>query len=104
MLLYADNNLAIAEEPEIFLREELVKKFTLKENSIGSPEKCLGNKGLKFTPDFVSNAGALAHLNILNLPSRTQKTIAQDLILVPFSRLNRTGLVIIVRKMIFLLS
>ena len=32
------------EEPETFLREELGKRFTLKEKSIGAPEQCLGNK------------------------------------------------------------
>ena len=32
------------EEPETFLREELGKRLTLKEKSIGSPEQCLGNK------------------------------------------------------------
>ena len=32
------------EEPEKFLREELGKRFTLKEKSIGPPEQYLGNK------------------------------------------------------------
>ena len=32
------------EEPERFLREELGKRFTLKEKAIGSPEQYLGNK------------------------------------------------------------
>ena len=36
--------LAIMEEPETFLRKELGKRFTLKENSNGSPEQHLGNK------------------------------------------------------------
>ena len=32
------------EEPDAFLREELGKRFTLKEKSIGALEQCLGNK------------------------------------------------------------
>ena len=32
------------EEPETFIREELGKRLTLKEKSIGPPEQCLGNK------------------------------------------------------------
>ena len=32
------------EEPETFLREELGKRFILKEKSIGAPEQHLGNK------------------------------------------------------------
>ena len=43
-LLYANDILAIMEELEVFLREELGKRFTLKEKSIGDPEQCLGNK------------------------------------------------------------
>ena len=44
VLLYTDDILAIMEEPERFLREELGKRFTLKEKSIGPPEQYLGNK------------------------------------------------------------
>ena len=44
VLLYNDDILAIDEEPETFLREELGKRFTLKEKSIGAPEQHLGNK------------------------------------------------------------
>ena len=43
-LLCTDDSLAIMEEPERFIREELGKIFTLKENSIASPEQCLGKK------------------------------------------------------------
>ena len=38
VLIYTDDILAIIEEPEKFLREELGKRFTLKEKSIGAPE------------------------------------------------------------------
>ena len=44
VLLYTDDILAIMEELETFLREELGKGFILKEKSIGSPEQCLGNE------------------------------------------------------------
>ena len=36
--------MAITEEPERFLRDELGNVFTLKENSIGPPTQYLGNK------------------------------------------------------------
>ena len=42
VLLCTDGVLAIVEEPERFIREEIGKRFTLKEKSIGSPEQCLG--------------------------------------------------------------
>jgi len=44
VLLYTDDILAVMEEPERFLREELGKRFTLKEKSIGPPDQYLGNK------------------------------------------------------------
>ena len=44
VLICADDILAIVEETETFLREELGKMFTMKENLIGSPEQCLGDK------------------------------------------------------------
>ena len=44
VLLYTDDILAIMEEPERFLREELGTCFTLKEKSIGPPTQYLGNK------------------------------------------------------------
>ena len=44
VLLYTDDILAIMEEPEKFLREELGQRFTLKEKSIGPPTQYLGNK------------------------------------------------------------
>ena len=44
ILLYTGNILAIMEEPERFLREDLSKWLTLKEKSIGSPEQYLENK------------------------------------------------------------
>ena len=47
MLLYTDDILAIMEEPEHFLCEELGKRFTLKETSIGSPNQYLGIKSHK---------------------------------------------------------
>jgi hypothetical protein len=43
-LLYTDDILAIMEEPEKFLREELGVRFTIKEKSIGPPTQYLGNK------------------------------------------------------------
>ena len=42
-LLCTDNILEL-EEPETFLREELGKRFTFKEKSIGAPVQHLGNK------------------------------------------------------------
>jgi len=36
VVLYIDGILAIVEEPETFLREELGKEVTLKENEMGS--------------------------------------------------------------------
>ena len=44
VLLCTDDILAIVEEPERFLREELGKRFALKEKSIGPPDQYLGNK------------------------------------------------------------
>ena len=44
VLLYTDDILAIMEEPEKFLREEMNNYFTLKEKSIGPPTQYLGNK------------------------------------------------------------
>ena len=44
VLLYTDDILAIMEEPERFLRDELGNCFTLKEKSIGPPTQYLGNK------------------------------------------------------------
>ena len=43
VFLYTDNFLTIMEEPELFLREYLGARFTLKENSIGPPKQYLGN-------------------------------------------------------------
>lgn len=43
-LLYTDDILAIMEQPEKFLREELGVRFTIKEKSIGPPTQYLGNK------------------------------------------------------------
>ena len=51
VLLYTDDILAIMEEPEKFLREELGKRFTLKEASIGPPTQYLGNKVSEVTLD-----------------------------------------------------
>ena len=51
VLLYTDDILAIMEFPERFLREELGKRFTLKEKSIGHPTQYLGNKVSKVTLD-----------------------------------------------------
>ena len=51
ILLYTDDILAIMEEPERFLRDELGKCFTLKEKSIGPPSQYLGNKISKITLD-----------------------------------------------------
>ena len=44
VLLYTDDILAIMENPESFLRDELGQRFTLKEKSIGPPTQYLGNK------------------------------------------------------------
>ena len=44
VLLYTDDILAIMEQPEKFIREELGTRFTLKEKSIGPPTQYLGNK------------------------------------------------------------
>ena len=44
VLLYTDNILAIMEEPEKYLRNELGSYFTIKEKSIGPPKQYLGNK------------------------------------------------------------
>ena len=44
MLLCTDNISAIMEELKIFFREELKKRSTLKDNSTGLLEYCLGNK------------------------------------------------------------
>ena len=43
MLLFKDSVLAIMQDLDLFLCEELMKQFTLKEKSVGSPEKQLGN-------------------------------------------------------------
>jgi hypothetical protein len=44
VLLYTDDILAIMEEPEKFIREELGHYFKVKENSLGPPTQYLGNK------------------------------------------------------------
>ena len=44
VLLYTDDIVAVMEEPENFLREEVGKRFTLKEKSIGPPTQYLVNK------------------------------------------------------------
>ena len=44
MCFFAHVAFFIIEEPESFLREELGKRLTLKEKSIGDLEKFLGNK------------------------------------------------------------
>jgi hypothetical protein len=44
VLLYTDDILAIMENPETFIREELSNKFVVKPNSIGKPTQYLGNK------------------------------------------------------------
>ena len=44
VLLYTDDILSIMEDPERFIREELGKRFTIKEKSIGPPTQYLGNK------------------------------------------------------------
>ena len=49
VFLYTDDILAIVETPETLMREELGKRFTLKEKSIGAPEQYLGNKVLLVT-------------------------------------------------------
>ena len=45
MLLCADEMLAVVEDPDRFLREELGKILALKENSIDSPGYHLRSKG-----------------------------------------------------------
>jgi hypothetical protein len=44
VLLYDGNILAIMEEPEDFIRNELVIRFTIKEKLIDLPAQYLGNK------------------------------------------------------------
>ena len=51
VLFCTDGILAIMEEPETFLREELGKTFTLKEKSIEAPEQRIGNKASLATLD-----------------------------------------------------
>ena len=49
VLIYTDDILAIMEEPERFLHDELGNVFTLKEKYIGPPTQYLGNKVSQFT-------------------------------------------------------
>jgi hypothetical protein len=44
VLLYTDDILAIMEEPERFIRDELDRRFVVKPKSIGKPTQYLGNK------------------------------------------------------------
>ena len=44
VLLYTDDLLAIMEEPEAFIRQELASYFTIKEKSIDPPTQYFGNK------------------------------------------------------------
>jgi len=44
VLVYTDDILAIMEEPERYIREELGSDFTVKEKLIGPPTEYLGNK------------------------------------------------------------
>ena len=55
MLLYIDDILAIVEEPDIFFREEIGKRFTLKEKSIVSLEQYLGKKVSQVTLENGAN-------------------------------------------------
>ena len=49
VLLYTDDILAIMVNPETFIRDELSRKFVVKEKSIGQPTQYLGNKVSKVT-------------------------------------------------------
>ena len=49
VLLYVDDILAIMEEPERFIRDELGSRFTIKPKSIGPPTQYLGNKTTEVT-------------------------------------------------------
>ena len=51
VLLYVDDILAIMEEPEKFIKDELGNKFTIKPKSIGPPSQYLGNKVSEVTLD-----------------------------------------------------
>ena len=44
VLLYTDDMLAVMEEPEKYIREELRSYFTIKEKSIGHPMQYLGKQ------------------------------------------------------------
>ena len=60
VLLYVDDILAIMEDPELFIRDELGKRFTVKEKSIGLPDKYLGNKISQVTLENGNKAWALS--------------------------------------------
>ena len=47
VLLYTDKLLAVSDKPRSITFEEIEKRFTLKENSIGPPSQYLGGKMLK---------------------------------------------------------
>ena len=49
VLLYTDDILDVMEEPEKSLREEVGKRFTLKEKSIAPPTQYVGSKVSKVT-------------------------------------------------------
>lgn len=44
VLLYVDNCLVLSENPEYIIRDQIGKYFTIKEESIGSPDHYLGGK------------------------------------------------------------
>ena len=64
LLLYTDGILAVIEEPEKLLQEEVDKRFTLKEKSISIPTKYVGYKVSKVTMENGKSAESLALHNI----------------------------------------
>ena len=56
VLLYCDDILAIMEDPERFIREELDARFVVKPKSIGQPTQYLGNKVSQVTMENSTNA------------------------------------------------
>ena len=65
-LLHIDDILDIMDEHERFLREDIGKRFILKEKSIGSPEQCTGNKVSQVSLENGYKC-ALVHLNMLKM-------------------------------------
>jgi hypothetical protein len=95
VLLYTDDILAIMENPETFIREELSNKFVVKPNSIGKPTQYLGNKVSYIQLENGRHAWSFSSSQyVQNAVKSVEEYLSRD----------HVGLVTIVQKLIHLLN